>query len=219
MKSSYNKFTFWLAHHVPQTDYYRRYQNDGSCEIICTQCFSTVGTALNARSAEAIEAGHSCSNKTNRAGAVETANPGANRSATLTARKSVRQFPEVFPRNRMYLPIAAFAAVFLCYALPTVAELIALHHVNLWFACILPGDLAGCICIGAVFKMPRTGALLYLLLTLLEGYLHVAHLLAAGAFVWIVDLVPTLTVIGILVYTTIASDARSFSLESNHGPK
>jgi hypothetical protein len=65
--------------------------------------------------------------------------------------------------------------------------------------------LAGCICIGTLFKKPRIALLLYLTLTAVEGYLHSAHLLPEAAFVWLVDLIPTLTVAALLVYRTKAA--------------
>src|SRR5277367_3749823 len=103
-------------------DYHRRYRQDGSCEIICTECFSTIGTALNARAAEALEAGHLCPKKINRAAAGEAADQGTRASAICAARNSVQRFLGISARHRMYLPIAALAAILLVYVLPTAAE-------------------------------------------------------------------------------------------------
>jgi hypothetical protein len=133
---------------------------------------------------------------------------GARAQKAPTTGNLVQEFLNVSSQNRTPWPaaIAIAAAVLVLYALPAVAKLIAVQHVNVWAACIIPGDLAGCICIGTLFKKPRIALLLYLTLTAVEAYLHSAHLLPEAAFVWLVDLIPTLTVAALLVYRTKATD-------------
>jgi hypothetical protein len=121
----------------------------------------------------------------------------------------VQEFLNVSSPSRTPWPAAIAAAVLFLYALPAVAKMIAVQHVNVWAACIIPGDLVGCICIGTMFKKPRIAILLYLTLTAVEGYLHAAHLLPEAAFVWLVDLVPTLTVAALVIYRTRAAEIHT----------
>lgn len=81
-----------------------------------------------------------------------------------------------------------------------VIKLLAARHLNPWLAIILPGDIAGCAWLFGVFKMQKTGLILYLLLTACEGCLYVSNIVSADALIWIADLVPTLIVAGIMVF-------------------
>lgn len=85
-------------------------------------------------------------------------------------------------------------AVLLLYAIPTVFELAATKHFNPWLAVILPGDAIGCACLVIAFRMPKLGLALYLLLTICEAALYRSGIVAARDLIWIVDLIPTLTV-------------------------
>ena len=96
--------------------------------------------------------------------------------------------------------MALLLIVSLLYVLPTVIKLLAARHLNPWLAIILPGDLAGCAWLFGVFKMQKTGLILYLLLTACEGCLYVSNTVSADALIWIADVVPTLIVAGIIVF-------------------
>ncbi len=137
---------------------------------------------------------------------VHYGNPGRR---TLEAGDVIQRFLNVSSQHRMYLPLAIMAAILFLYTLPTALELIALQFTNVWVACILPGDLAGCICIATVFQRPRTAVMLYVLLTAIEGSLHLTNLVPASAFVWIVDLVPTIVVAALTFQTTKTTGLRN----------
>jgi hypothetical protein len=94
-----------------------------------------------------------------------------------------------------YIPFAYVTIVFFAYALPTAVEFIATQHFNPWIASILPGDIVGCLCLAAIFKLRRTAVLLYLTLTVLEALFFQLDLVSAHALIWIVDLVPTLVLL------------------------
>jgi hypothetical protein len=96
--------------------------------------------------------------------------------------------------------MALLLIVSLLYVLPSVIELLATRHLNPWLAVILPGDIAGCAWLFGVFKMQRTGLILYLLLTACEGCLYVSNIVSVGALIWITDLVPTLIAAGIITF-------------------
>ena len=106
------------------------------------------------------------------------------------------------------LSIIFFSVVILLYALPTAVELAAVQHLNPWLAVIFPGDLIGCAWLVAIFKLRRTGWFLYLALTACESCLYVSHFMTANALVWVVDLVPTLAVLGMILYVRVANAAR-----------
>jgi hypothetical protein len=179
-------------------NYHRRFSEDGTCEIICTGCFLTLGTANGIIAAKEIEARHVCGVKQRPQMAISPLS--GNRLATsrpiapLHFSKQSSRISAIVqgtPAPFVYLAVGLFI-----YALPTGAEWIASHHLNPWFATILPGDLTGCVCLAIVFGMRRTGLILYLLLTACEALLYIGHFVPAGALLWIVDLVPTLIVAG-----------------------
>ncbi len=64
------------------------------------------------------------------------------------------------------------------------------------------------MCLIAVFKMRRAGLFLYLFLTACESGLYAFHIVAASALLWIVDLVPTLVVAGIILRRRLATTGR-----------
>ncbi|MGA8110669.1 MAG: hypothetical protein WB974_14615, partial [Acidobacteriaceae bacterium] len=102
-------------------------------------------------------------------------------------------------RARLHPAILVLFIALLLYGVPTSLEILARSHVNMWVAVILPGDLAGCVVLGALEKMPRTATALYLLLTACECYWHVAHVMRGVTIAWIADLIPTLVVTGVLL--------------------
>ena len=188
---------------MAQLNYHRRYCEDGSCQVICTGCFATVGVAFNNIEARALEQQHTCAARTDADIQPHLCVCGAAACRKRTSTEElIQRFLDVSPRHRMYPPLAILSAVAFLYALPTAVELVASQFLNVWLSCIVPGNLAGCICIGAIFRMPRTAIVLYLTLAILEGYLLLSHLLSHAAVLWVVDLVPTLTVAALVIYTS-----------------
>jgi hypothetical protein len=94
--------------------------------------------------------------------------------------------------KRLNLPLTFLSVGFFLYALPTSIELLAMWHLSPWIVGVLFGDLTGCTYMATVLKMPRTGVLLYLTLTVREGSLYKSHRLPPTFLVWIVDLVPAI---------------------------
>jgi hypothetical protein len=174
-------------------NYYRRYKEDGTCEVVCTGCFHTLGVANGLAAVREIESQHQCARK-----AVSATNcemlPQDDRSR-LSLSRLIPFFGRMRHLRRTNLTILLFSIVILSYALPTVIESLAAQHLSPWLAVILPGDLAGCICLAIMFRMRNVGVLLYLLLTICESYLYLSHVVSVNTLVWITDLVPTFTVI------------------------
>lgn len=197
-------------------NYYRRYDRDGACEVICIRCFLTVGTAKGLATIREMEALHICGGK-----AVQE-----RQTATL-AGGSFAKRPSAFPRNEverlfgpsgklrtLNLSVLFLSVVTLLYVVPTMAELLAAQRLNPWFSVILPGDMVGCAWLIAVFKMRRTGLILYLLLTACEASLYTFHIVTANALPWIVDVVPTLTVVAIILRVRLGASVRLVSKTS-----
>jgi hypothetical protein len=187
---------------VAHLDYHRRYRQDGSCQVICTSCFATLGIAFNTLQARVIEEEHLCPVRIHgETQAQLSLCRSSAKTGALATDDLIQRFLAASPRHRMYQPLAVLSAVAFLYALPTAFELLASQYLTVWLACIVPGNLAGCICIGAIFKRPRMAVLLYFTLAVLESYLLLFHLLPNTAFVWLVDVVPTLTVAALVIHT------------------
>jgi hypothetical protein len=73
----------------------------------------------------------------------------------------------------------------LLYVFPKVFEFNALHKWNPWVSVVLPGDLAGCLCLAIVFRKVKEGILLYCLLTAAEACLYWLHVTPAGVLPWL----------------------------------
>ncbi len=177
-------------------NYYRRYQQDGSCMVICTRCFLTVGIAYGHAAARELEAAHVCSRagkegRLQSAGAPPTA--AAHRAGFVSG--SFRFVEAVANWNPLVLAAALALAL---YALPTALEYFAAQHMNPWLAVILPGDAVGCAALIVLFNKRRTGLILYLLLTGLKSVLYLSRAVTPIALVWIVDLIPTLVAMSIV---------------------
>ncbi|HZZ37765.1 MAG TPA: hypothetical protein VFE06_01460 [Acidobacteriaceae bacterium] len=96
---------------------------------------------------------------------------------------------------RLLIPMTVLAL----YLLPTMLEFAASRALNPWLAVILPGDLLGCAAMIGLLGMPRTGVLLYLALTTLEGLSYAANRAVVPDLRWFADLVPTLVVLTLLL--------------------
>lgn len=166
--------------------FYRRYEADGRCKVICMHCFQTLGTAWDRPSLEQMESAHIC----------EFWREGA---PSAPSRALARRVPAMTPLLQRLLEIPAgmltLLTVLVAYGLPTAAELAARHMLNPWLAVILPGDLIGCAVLAGLLRKPRTGVFLYLLLTVIEGLSYADGVARGRHLVWFADLVPTLFVL------------------------
>jgi hypothetical protein len=176
-------------------NYYHRYDQDGNCEVICTRCFATVGIADGLSAARKFEALHVCGkNKNQDTPKIIPIDRAISSSSESIFTRVDHLFGAAGKLKALNTPILFMAVVFLLYALPTVLELAATKHFNPWLAVILPGDVAGCACLITIFKMPRAGLALYLLLTICEAAFFGFHIVGAKDLIWIVDIVPTIAV-------------------------
>jgi hypothetical protein len=176
--------------------FYRRYDPDGRCKVICMQCFQTLGTAWDRQSLEEMEAGHMCSFRTE----------GTPPPDMHTRMKNVRSEPPLLrDALQMNILLLALLTVLLLYFVPTALELGASHVLNPWLAVILPGDVIGCAALVALLRMPRTGILLYLGLTAIEGLSYAANGALLPEVRWFADLIPTLLVLTLLLRSKLRS--------------
>lgn len=196
---------------VRTMNYYRRYDENGNCEVICTRCFATVGTANDLSAARKIEALHVCGRNTDEdAPKIIAIDRAIGSSSTLPRVDSL--FGAAVKLKAPNTPILFLVVLFFLYVLPTVLELLATKRFNPWLAVILPGDLIGCACLITVFRMPRTGVALYLLLTICEAALYGSKVVAARDLIWIVDLVPTVIVACLIMRTRMLHGVRHTTL-------
>lgn len=184
------------------THFYRRYDPDGRCKVICMQCFQTLGTAWDRPSLEEMESAHMC----------EFWKQGA---PLATSRALAKKVPAATPLLQHLLRIPAgllgLLTVLVAYALPTALELAAGNSLNAWLAVILPGDLIGCAVLAAVLRRPRTAAFLYLLLTAIEAVTYAGGMARGRQLLWFADLVPTLLLLFLLLRMKLRSKAVTAS--------
>lgn len=172
------------------TRFYRRYDPDGRCKIICMHCFQTLGTAWDRQSLEEMEAAHLCAFHTEGAPALASRRRMRDPGAAAQLLQHLLQIPA---------GLLALLTVLVAYALPTALELVARHSLNAWLAVILPGDVIGCAVLAALLRKPRTGVLLYFLLTAIEGLSYMGGLARGRQLVWLADLIPMLLVLILLL--------------------
>jgi hypothetical protein len=174
-------------------DFYYRSLPDGRCEVVCTRCFITVGTAWNIEHIRRIEGSHTCLAKRP---AVSRPKPAESEVPQVAARvaKVSSDFnkPSKSRVARSVTLLCLVAALF--YAFPKTLEFSALQKWNPWISVVLPGDLAGCLCLAIVFRKMKAGILLYLLLSAAEACLYWLDLTPADVLPWIADLVPTVVI-------------------------
>ena len=174
-------------------DFYYRFLPNGRCEIVCTRCFMTVGTASNAGDIQHVEMSHVCLAKTAPRSPDREPDSPAKPPAVLTPGK--HSAPTRFWRNIL---IFICAALFL-YLLPKLLEFVALRHLNPLLSLVVPGDLVGCACLAIFLRRRKAGIALYCLLTAIEACFCLFHLTSVNTLSWITDLVPTLVVGAILL--------------------
>jgi len=170
--------------------YHRRYLEDSSCEIICTRCFLTVGTASGLAAIKALESQHTCPAPAS----INQALPLPEQGVTDPKRNWLSRYSSGLAG--LPIPLLVIAVAVLLYVIPTAIEIALSIEVGPWLASIILGDFVACAFIFAFFKMRRTGVILYLLLTISKIWLFSAHLIPASSLPWITDAVPVLIVIG-----------------------
>lgn len=170
-------------------NFYYLYDESGNYEVICTRCFTSMGIANGLNAARRIQAIHVCGRT---AQVIPIGRDGRRPSKSIMSPVERLFGPSGKLRN-LNTSILFLAVVFLLYAVPTILEVAATKHLNPWLAVVLPGDVVGCACLITVFKMPRTGLILYMVLTICEAALYGLHMVAARELIWVVDLVPTVT--------------------------
>jgi len=180
-------------------NYHHRYNKDGSCEIICTRCFLTVGLAAEQGAAQKLEAQHNCPRANSASAAPEFS---ANHSRSIRqelSRLATQSLRFVATAKETHLALLCLSVIFVFYVLPTGLELVATTYLGPWVGIIFLGDFCGCVCLATIFKLRRTSIILYAFLTIAEGALFASHLLSACALLWITDLVPTLVLVATIV--------------------
>lgn len=92
-------------------------------------------------------------------------------------------------------------SILLCsYLLPTIMEMEMIKHMGVWAGCILFGDAAGCSFLSLGLGLRKTGGWLYALLTVCEGSLYAAHIVPVHLLLWLVDIGPTLAIMGLIAF-------------------
>ena len=80
----------------------------------------------------------------------------------------------------------------LLYLLPTLVERILLIHFGPWLACVVFGDLIGCVVLFTLFQMRALAVILYAACGLTDAFLIKRHLVSLSVITWITDLAPAL---------------------------
>lgn len=192
-------------------EYFRRYNPDGSCVVICLRCFATVGTAGNVSAALTLENVHEC-----------TRHPIADQkqasvgilSGPETSRGDLSsRFLRSAARLHMpYTPLFFLAILVLLYAFPTVVEFAAVRWAVPAIGIVLFGDLVGCACLATILRQPVVAGALYLSLTFCELWLHSSGAVRSVFLPLILDLVPTLVVAGNIAWIRAHHRTRSLLL-------
>ena len=177
--------------------FYHRYYEDGSCKVICMDCYETVGTGQDRQAAVRMEAGHVCRGRLRAADGAGGATDEGLQASRLAEMQSMG-FPERM-LARVHPALLLLLTVIVLYAIPTVLEILARTQVNTWVAVILPGNAIGCAVLITIMRLPRTGLVLYLVLAGCECWLHLTHTMRGVTMAWVVDLVPTIVVLSLLI--------------------
>lgn len=190
---------------VGGSSFHARYAGDGSCEVICTRCFLTVGVAQDAAAVRQIVDSHDCPRDralTGSAGAL---------SGHL-GEQGFQWMEEILDYARGHgvtgVSIVLLLVVSALYVFPTAIEFSVLSPASPWLTTLLPGDLIGCVCLVLASGRLRTGALLYLALTGAESYMYYCHIVSLQTIPWITDLVPTLIVAAVILRASRTEDTR-----------
>ena len=176
-------------------EYFRRYDPDGSCVVICLRCFATIGTAGTVSAALTLENVHECARHS--IADRKQASTGILSGVGTWRGDLSSRFLSTAARLQMPYAALFFLAVFaLLYAFPTVVEFAAVQYAVPTFGVILFGDLVGCICLATLLRSPFIAGALYVSLTFCELWLNSSGAVRREFLPWILDFVPTLVVVG-----------------------
>ncbi|MFP5226398.1 MAG: hypothetical protein ACLGXA_02130 [Acidobacteriota bacterium] len=178
--------------------FYRLYNRDGSCKVICMDCYENLGTLPDRDAVALRETEHICGAWMQAmvvpvAGGEDASREEARASEAASLSLMERALKRIHPA--LLLPLTAI----LLYGIPTAVEILARREVNTWVSIILPGNALGCATLMTVMRRPRTGLLLYLVLAACECWLHITHAMRGMTMAWLVDLVPTLVVLALMM--------------------
>ena len=112
-----------------------------------------------------------------------------------------------------YTPLFFLAVFLLLYAFPTVVELAAVRYAVPAMGIILFGDLVGCVCLATILRSPYIAGALYVSLTFCELWLQSSGAVRSAVLPWILDLVPTLVVVGKIARMRAHTRTRSLQLQ------
>ena len=191
-------------------EYFRRYNPDGSCVVICLRCFATVGTAGSVSAALTIESVHECTRHP--IADPKQASTGILSGVETSLGDLSSRFLRSAARLQMpYTPLFFLAIFVLLYAFPTAVELAAVRWAVPAIGIVLFGDLVGCACLATILRAPVVAGALYLLLTVCELWLHSSGAVRRVFLPWILDVVPALVVVGKIAW--IRAHTRTSSLQ------
>ena len=191
-------------------NFYYRSLSDGRCEVVCIHCFLTVGTARDIEHIRRVENSHTCLVKRRSApGFTPGASVGSPVAVSISMPSPAVRKPSISHVARIVVLLCLVAA--LLYVLPKFFEFHAMHRWNPWISVVLPGDLAGCLCLAIVFRKIKAAILLYCLLTSAEALLYWLHIAPADVLPWVADLVPTV-VISLMVVESASRAGKLLSL-------
>ncbi|HEV2273924.1 MAG TPA: hypothetical protein VGR96_07145 [Acidobacteriaceae bacterium] len=175
-------------------DYHCRYREDGTCEVICTRCFLTLGVADGLASVREIEASHICAGRSPLPLNGLDSPVFSARQGPASAHSACASSRSVGEQSISLLLLYFLSLTGVLYATPTIVEIVLIRHISPWFAGIVLGDALGSALLYGVFKMRRSAILLYLVLTVIESCLYGFQIVSADALPWITDLVPAVVV-------------------------
>lgn len=175
--------------------FYRRYHTDGSCVVICTQCFATLGSATRFAAADDMERRHICGRQRRAefSDAALRSYPGY-KDPVESSWARFMDYMRKLDAPRATLLFLVMATI--VYGFPTLIEFVLMGRVSPWVVSIVFGDMVGCACLAVVLRMPRTGVILYLALAVWEAWLFQTARITPSTLAWITDAVPTLVVGG-----------------------
>jgi hypothetical protein len=181
-------------------DFVHRFNEDGSCETICTRCFATAGRARNPNRIQWLEQVHICPTQPPPDSDFVLPNQRQEQSGLSGNDRKERRWriPGKLESTRILLFL--FSLVLCSYLLPSIIELQMMKRVGVWISCIVFGDLVGCSLLSLVLGLKKTGAGLYVCLTGFEIWLYVTGVVAKQLLPWVVDLVPTLAIAGLILF-------------------
>lgn len=193
-------------------EYFRRYDPDGSCVVICLRCFATIGTAGNMSAALTLENAHECTRHA--IAGQKQASLGIARRFAASRIDLSSSFLRAAARLQMpYTPLFFLAIFVLLYAFPTVVEFAAVRWAVPAIGVVLFGDVVGCACLATILRSPFLAGALYVSLTFCELWLHSSGAVRRAVLPWILDLIPTLVVVGRIAWIRAHTRMRSLQLQ------